>query len=341
MVTARDFWLGLATLCVLLATCVRAEDRVTYHPSGSSRPITMVGDIFEYTGEVLRMKALGGTTQVIPAEDIVAVKTHYDVAHREGLDAYEAGRIEEALSKFLTAYDREPREWVDREIASWLVRCSLRNDDQLSALRFFRELVKSDPTTRHWGIAPLVWSPVSLTNELRETARPLLASQHAAERLLAASILLFDTDFGRRAERELNDLASDPNPRLSRLARAQLWRIALARNEVTENILQNWRDQINGLPVPLRPGPQYLLGRGYAHLGEQRLAAAEFLKLTIVYANHDALTARATLEAAEAIERTGLTQEANVLYRELLQRFPNSTESTVAREKLSAVTSGS
>lgn len=332
-------------ICVLLAmaflSMAAAEDRVTFRPAGASRPITVVGDIIDYTGRNLTMRALGGIPQSIPAEDVIAVKTHYDAVHREGIEAYNAGQIEKAFSKFLTAYDREPREWVDREIAAWIVRCSLSQGDSISALQYFRTLAKSDPYTRHWGVAPLVWAPVSISETLRKTARPMLVSSYSSERLLAASLLLFDGTSGTIAKRELNDLASDPNPRISRLARAQLWRVAIAENRVTKNILHDWREQIDRLPEALRPGPQYMLGRGYAHLGEQRLAAAEFLKLTILYTSNDALTARATLEAAEAIERTGLTQEANLLYRELLVRFPMSRESKIAREKLAEKTTGS
>lgn len=328
------FWAVLGLLTAVLSQSLIGEDRVTYRPSGSSRPITVVGDIIDYTGRDLTLHAVGGSPQLIDADEITAVKTHYDPVHMAALEEYQAGRLTGALAKFIAASEREPREWVDREIAAWIVRCSLVLENQETALRYFREIIKSDPDTRHWGLAPLIWSPVIISEGLRGSLRSLLVSSRAGDRFLAASILLFDGTSGTLAERELNDLASDPNPRISRLARAQLWRIALANSEVTENILQSWREQIADLPESLRPGPQYLLARGYLHLGEPRLAAAEFLKLSILYTSHDALTARATLEAAEAIERTGLTQEANLLYRELLMRFSASPEAKIARDKL-------
>ncbi len=327
----------LAAISMLIhagGTAGVAEDRVTYRPSGSLRPITMVGDIIDSTGRELQMMTLNGNPQRISADDIITIKTHYDPSHLAGIEAYTAGRLEDAASYFITAYDREPREWVDREIAAWLVRCRLQQGDLASAIASFRSIINTDPYSRHWGIAPLIWSPMSISESVRKSVRSMLVSSRNGERLLAASILLFDGVSGKLAERELNDLASDPNPRISKLARAQLWRVAIAKSQVTENILQGWRDQIELLPEPLRPGPQYLLGRGYAHLGEPRLAAAEFLKLTIIYTNHEALTSRATLEAAQAIERTGLTHEADLLYRELLIRFPTTSESTIAREKL-------
>ncbi len=322
------------SMTIIVGETAVAEDRVTYRPRGASKPITMVGDIIDSTGRELQMMSINGNPQHIPADDIITIKTHYDSSHLAGIEAYSAGRLEEAASNFITAYDREPRAWVDREIAAWLVRCRLQQGDLTSAIMYFRSIISSDPYTRHWGIAPLIWSPTSINDAVRKSVRSMLVSSRDGDRLLAASILLFDGVSGTLAQRELNTLASDPNPRISKLARAQLWRVAIANSQVTENILQGWRDQIEILPKELRPGPQYLLGRGYLHLGDLRLAAAEFLKLTILYPNHEALTSRATLDAARAIERTGLTQEADLLYRELLIRFPKTSESIIAREKL-------
>ncbi|MDA7503793.1 hypothetical protein N8553_02285 [bacterium] len=323
-----------AYLFAMINNYCRAEDRVSYRLNGASKPITLIGEIIDYDGRDLTLRSLSGNPQYIAADDVVEVKTHYDDAHREGIEAFQAAKYDEAITKLISAYDREPREWVDREIASWIVRTSLLRNDFRTAFRYFNAIIKSDPYTRHWGVAPLVWSPVNITDDIRKPLRASLLSARADERFLAASILLFDGTSGRLAERELGVLASDPNPRISRLARTQLWRVALANQEVTENILQGWREQIEQLPESMRPGPQYLLGRGYLLIGEQRIAAAEFLKLTIIYTNHEALTARATLEAAEAIEKTGLTQEANILYRELVIRFPTTSEAKIAREKL-------
>lgn len=321
------FWLSMSGASLL------AEDRITYRPGGTSKPITLIGEIIDYNGRDLTLRSSSGQPQIIAADDIVEVKTHYDKVHQEGIEAFHQAKFDLAKSKLIAAYDREPREWVDREIASWIVRVSMLQSDFRTAFRYFSAIIKSDPYTRHWGVAPLVWSPVNITNEIRKPLRASLISSRAEERFLAASVLLFDSVSGRLAERELNELASDPNPRISRLARAQLWRVSLAKQEVTENILRSWREQIDQLPESMRPGPQYLLGRGYLSLGEMRLAAAEFLKLTIIYTNHDSLTARATLEAAEAIEKTGLTSEADILYRELEVRFPTTNEAKLAREK--------
>lgn len=330
---AARFRCYILMLISIGSSTLSAQDRVRYYYADSSRPIIETGTIQNYLGEQLILETPNGNAKVIAADAIVEIETHYETHHRDGITDYEAGRYIEALSKFLTAYDREPRAWVKREIAAWIVRCSLRQGDRLTALHYFREITLTDPLTRHWGIAPLVWSPAEIPEQQRKAVRPLLVSSRSDERLLAASLLLFDPTSGTVAQRQLNELASDTNPRISRMARAQLWRVALMKNEVTPYILQSWREQIDQLPAALRPGPQYLLARGLAQSGELRMAAAEYLKLTILYTNHDALSARATLDAAEAIERTGLTREAEMLYRELLIRFPSSPETTIAREK--------
>jgi tetratricopeptide (TPR) repeat protein len=308
-----------------------AQDRVTFRPRDDAAPITMSGEILEYTGRKLTIRPRDGAPHAIDAGNVVEVKTYYDPAHLEGLSLLNRGKVEEAREKFTEALKRDKRDWVSREILSWLVRCAYREGDMLGAIAYFREIVKSDPLTRHWGVAPLVWAPQSIGERLRTEGRRLLTGDRASDRLLGASLLLLDPDHGEAAERQIRNLSSETNPRISGLARAQRWRLILASRDVSENILASWKGQIDYLPEQIRGGPQYLVARGYEIRGEDRRAAAEYLWIPLVYSDHDPLAARALLDAAEASRRSGLTHEAEVLYRELLSRYPWSTEATSVR----------
>ncbi|TWT58087.1 hypothetical protein KOR42_14580 [Thalassoglobus neptunius] len=316
------------------SSIVFAQDRVTYLPEGAAAPITLVGEVLDSTGEELRLRPSGGIPQSIPADRVVEIETHYDPSHLKGIEFFQNDQLQEAEEAFRAALKREPREWVDRELLAWLTRSYLREGQLTAALQSFRELVSSDPLTRHWGLAPLEWSSRQVSGGLRQAAKPLVVESRATDRLLGASLLMFDPIAGPAARAELNDLARNTNPRISKLARSQLWRLTLSTGEVTQNRLINWQDDIDALPVGLRAGPQFLLAKGYEQIGLPRLAAAEYLKLTILYSEHEVLTAAATLEAARLIGETGLTQEADLLYRELLARFPRSDAAKLAKNQM-------
>ena len=318
-------------------TIVEGEDRVSYRPEGATSVFTLVGEVLDYSGKELTIRPTEGIPQSIPVEDVVEVQTHYDPDHLAAIESFRTGHVNEAIPLLKAALKREPRRWVEREILAWLTRCSLRKNDPITALTYFREIVKSDPMTQHWGLAPIEWMPRQTASHLAQAAKPLLVETRASVRFLGASLLLFHPELGTTAKRELDSLARIPNRHISKLARAQLWRHSIAVNDVTINRLHVWQEEVNDLPIELRAGPQFLVARGYEQLGSLRLASAEYLKLTILYPENEPLVARATLEAAEALGKTGLTQEASVLYRELLTRFPQSDAARIARTQTSAV----
>lgn len=333
-------WLKRLTLLLaavaLLTGTVAGQDKVTFRPDENSRPVVLIGEVLDYTGRGLTFRPTGGTPRTVPADHIDAIETHYDPGQLQGLDLFRRGETQAAQAKFREALKRDQREWVKREILSWLVRCAVRERDLPGAFMTFRELVLSDPETRHWGVAPLVWSPLSLSEALKSEGRQLLVAPRASDRLLGASLLLLDPVYGTPAERELSSLARDSNPRISSLARAQLWRLQLASRQISSETLESWASHVAYLPRTLRAGPQYLVARGYEVRGEPRRAAAEYLWVSQIYTENEQLAARATLDAAEASRGAGLTREADVLYREILSRFGWSPEAASARERLNA-----
>lgn len=328
------FALALTLLGGLLAhgTC-QAQDRVTYTPPGASRPLTVIGAVVDSTGRELTLRPASGATQRIDPESIVEIQTVYEPSHLKGIELFAQGDVAAARSALHEALEREHRDWVDREILAWLVKCDLREQNLAGALESFRSLVKTDPLTRHWGQAPLAWAPATVSDQVRSEMRRWLKSTSPPERLLAASLLLLDPVSGEAADKELDTLARDPNPIVSAYSRAQLWRLDIARRNVSELALEDWRTQIDRLKPVLRAGPQYLLARGYEVRGELRRAAAEALWIPFVCHEPEALAARALLDAAESLQRTGLAEEAGVLQRELLARYPWSGEAAQVRSR--------
>lgn len=319
-------------LAGLLPGLALAADRVTFIPPDSTGPVTEIGEILDYTGRELVLRTLNGTRHLSSAS-ITQIETPYETTYQQGLSAFQQGRTDEAERLFHEALKAERRPWVQREIRAALVKCAMRRSDFSGALREFREITQADPETRFWGIAPLIWSPVAISQAVRTEMQPWLKSTNEPDQLLAASGLLLDPVLGEEAEATLLQLSRKTNPILSNYSRAQLWRLSIASRKVTETMLDGWRSDIDRLRVELRSGPQILLARGYAVRGEFRQAAAEAMWLPTVYADHELLAARALFDAAEDLAQSGLPQEAGLLRRELLARYAWSQEASMIRSQ--------
>lgn len=332
--TAAPFLIAAAMLLAPRAGAL-AEDRVTVQPASAGSPITVVGEIEDFNGRRITIRVQSGVPlQSYPAEEVLNVSTYYTQQHREGMRALQAGDPGEARDLFDIALIREPRSWVQREIRAWLVRCALQQSDRVTAGLMFNEIVRSDAETRHWGVAPLIWAPEQVGDALRESARDWLTARFEPARLLGASVLLLDPVFGDVARTELDRLTRSANRNVVELARSQEWRLRLTGEELSPRELDNWTDRIERLPESLRAGPYYLLGRAFALRGELEQAAAGYLWVPLVYNDDPLLSARAALDAANALSRLGRGDEAQSLYGELVEKYAWSPFAEEARSQL-------
>lgn len=329
--------LGVLAACRPVAG--RADDRVTLQRAGSAGAITVVGEIEDFTSRRLTIRVKGaGSLQSFPADEVLTVSTSHSPAHQQGLQAFEAGAYAVAEQEFARALAVEGRSWVQQDLLAGMVRSAMRRGDRISAANSFVRMVEQEPATRHWGVIPLMWAPESIGRELRSEAERLLAARPEAARLLGASILLVDAAHSPAARRALDDLARSPEPCVSSLARAQLWRLRLAAGDFTSNQMQSWRGQIETMPRAARAGPMYTLGRAAALRSDLEQAAADWLWLPLVYDEDEPLAARACVEAAHALLRLGRADEAATLYREAAERFGWSPFAEEARQRLKELT---
>jgi hypothetical protein len=326
--------LALAVLMLVAVPTAWANDRVRIQDPEKSGPVVLVGEIGNFLGDTLtiRLKASGATS--VPADQILEIETYYTPLHREGLELYEQGETEKAQTAFEGALKEENRQWVKREILAWLVRCGWRRNDLLTAGHRFREIILSDPETRHWSIAPLIWAPTPIGAPLQDQARRWQVDELPAARLLGASILLLDPIYGESARSTMDDLARTPKGPIAPVARTQLWRVRLGNKALSESELESWRRQIDHLPVSLRGGPQFLLAKGYATRNADRDAAAEWMWLPLVYNEIEPLASRAHLEAALATGRAAGEEEYRRMLQGLIEQFPHSSEAAEAKRLL-------
>lgn len=321
--SSRRLWfLGVA---LLTAAPLAAQDQVVLQTEGTSSRLTMPCLIVDYTGERITVQFKSGAAQKsYPAEQVVEVRTAWLESHELGRKLLSERKLDEATRALQAALIAEKRDWVRREILALLIRGSLRNGDRASAGTQFLQLLKSDPTTRQFGLIPLIWAPESVSGAAKSQAREWLKQESDTARLLGASLLLDDGAAGDTATQELQALQRSTDERVRLLAQAQSWRRKLRALEIGDMELNRWNARIHEMPAKLRGGPSYLLGRGWAMRREHDRAATALLWAALMDDSDARLAARAGVEAAESLKRLGQPDDARRLLDEIATRFPDT-----------------
>lgn len=315
------------------------RDKVILNPGGrASTRVTLTGEILEYTGETLRIRLkLGEAAKEFPASDVVEILTPQVSGHQRGLDLFAKRDFAGAYKAFLAAFEDEQRAWVKREILTHVVRCALMEGDYVNATSKFAILIRSDPRTHSFGLIPLIWSNLPPNPALKAQAEGWLLDdkQAPAVRLMGASILLDDAQFGTTAGVMLRDLAAHSDRRIGVLAACQQWRTRLAsRKEINLTELKIWEQKLETLPEELRAGPHFLLGRAYISRREFELGAVHLLWLPLIQPDDHYLAGRATLEAADALVTIGQLEAAARLYEETTAKFAGTPAAQEAAGQL-------
>jgi tetratricopeptide (TPR) repeat protein len=289
--------------------------------------------INDYNGKFVRVISTGGE-QTYPISEIAGVRYAKQQQQIDAEQLLAAAKNDEAESLLKKAVDAEPRRWVRREILALLTGCALRREDYATAGTRFRQIAESDPHTRHINLAPLIWSDQSVDGLNRSTAAAWLSDAESLNRLLGASLLLYDPEYGHRARDTIRELNRLPDERIRLMAQWQERRLQISSRRISEFDVANWASTIERLEPPLRAGPLFLLGEARLIRQEYDLAAAEFLKLPIVYSSDHPVIARASFEAGRALLRNGLQVEAARQFQETTSRYPWSTAARDAQASL-------
>lgn len=324
--------LWLLAIALLTAAPLAAQDQVVLQTEGASSRLTVPCLIVDYTGERITVQFKSGAPQKsYPAEQVVEVRTAWLESHEVGRKLLAERKPDEATRALQTALVSEKRTWVRREILALLIRSFLRTGDRASAGTRFLQLLESDPTTRKFGLIPLVWASESVSAAAKSQGREWLKQNSDAARLLGASLLLDDASAGDSAAQELQALLRSTDERVRWLAQAQSWRLKLRALEIGDLELNRWDARIREMPPTLRAGPSYLLGRGWAMRREHDRAATALLWIALMDDSDARLAARAGVEAAESLRRLGQADDARRLLQEIAARFPDTEFGEAAR----------
>ncbi len=327
----------LLKLC-LVTQQVDAKDRVVVQPPDKASPLVIAGDIVDYTAATISLHVNDKLpVRTFPADQVVSVEAVQTDAHREGVRLFAADEIDQAVGQFKKALEDEPRDWVKREVLGWLVRCAMRQRDRGTAGTRFLQITESERAPREWPLIPLIWDTAEVNTSLRQQARQWLTSDDDVARLLGASCLLLDTSYADVTRSTLRRLARSGDPYIASLATAQLWRLNITTG-VSPNELSRWQSDIEAMPVALRAGPYFVLGRALVQESEYDQAAATFLWLPTVHNENEPLTSQATVNAGTVLMRLGRIEEARSLWQEVTEGAGWTLAAAQARSLLDQTT---
>lgn len=326
------------------------------YPLDGSDPIPCV--VKSISGKSGIAASSQGGEAVYALTEAAKVELSAPASFAEGDEAFALGvktgklfYFESALEKFQESRNASTRR-VEKELATARIvesYTALGRDDE-AANEFFL-LCRLDPYTPYLALAPLRWHERgSLSRGSRTDAKQLAESSAAqwlpavdnptkkpnpSARLLAASLLLNSQQYRAEAVDAMQTLASttpDDDASegeaeavrvISLLATAQLWRQTILRKP-TEKDLQRWTKTVDLLPGAYRLGPSRMLAEAERALGRDAEAGMRYLRVATLGQTRYSLAEYAAKEAAEALERSGKTNEADQLRADSQTRFSNN-----------------
>jgi tetratricopeptide (TPR) repeat protein len=306
------------------------EDTV-YFSHGRVRSQTrLTGEVLDFTGKQLQIR-VNGQVATYPTERVSRIEFRRLQEHTDGDRLFEKHDFAEARKSYLQAQLGEGRRWVRRLLTAQVAWCYRHLQQMDSAGEVFLGLLADDPDTQHFDCIPLAWLPQTVTLPMEAKARNWLASEQPAAKLLGASHLL-PTAHRATAVDVLRTLQFHADTRIAGLARAQLWRADLGTASPKQ--IEEWQEQLDKVPEPLRAGAYYILGSALARTGQSKQAALVLLRVPVLYSKERTLAARALLDAARQLDKLGQRREALRLYREIAADYAETRDATEAKAEL-------
>ncbi len=189
---------------------------------------------------------------------------------------FEEGRDTDVLSGLSDVLNERPPVWRQQ----WLTMVAAVSAWRTKRGKVALELI-SQLDQRPLPLMILAWLPIAWTNQI--TAEPLVAD--ALARLsdpspivqLIASSWLLSSVHRNIASEKIKELITSDRTEVAQLASALLWRVATP--EQVKKSAEDWRDEIDRMPLMLQGGPLVLLKSKLRSSGEA--TAAEHLQWSI------------------------------------------------------------
>lgn len=321
-------------ILLLGSVSVHAQDLVYLSSSTSSDGHTLIrGQVLDYSSAGVTVKA-DGKTHTYPARLVQRIETQRTESQAQGDSLYASGDFPGALAAYRQAREEEPRTWVDREITAQIVWCYRALGQPTFAAAEFLLLVRSDPATPHFDCIPLSWFSTFRSQAIERAAQGWLREEAMPAAVLLGASYLMHTQHASTALAKLQALAKSNDENVASLARAQAWRPTILSVQASD--VERWQRMVEDMPPKLRAGPYFVVGQGWARADEWQKAALALARIPILYPKHRDLAARALFDTAAALGKLARHDEANRLFGELIQEYPESPLVADAQSRLKA-----
>ena len=291
---------------------LRGDEVLVTDQRGNS--LNRKGEIVDFKSGILTMK-IGARELTVASESIRRIEADWLPEHVQADEAYGQFQYERALERYRSAFRRDTRRWVRRKVLARVVRCQTNTGRIGEACQNFARLAADDPHTHYLEMIPLAWDERPTPSKLVQQMLPWLAeSRSTSEQLMAASWLL-NSQHQKAAAGRLRSIGRDPWEPRAKLAVSQLWRVELPTMKAARTSW--WEQHVESMPVKLRAGCYFLLGRSYDQHGTAAQAALAYLRVPAQYPHEQSLSHAALFRCGEALQSTGRTDEAMRCYLQL------------------------
>lgn len=328
---------GLVFVLLALSTTASAQDTVLITSTDGKSQLTRQGEIVDYTGTELKLKTLAGREEPIAASRVIEIKTTWLADHLRGRELHRAGKLDDAVTAFQQAKEREKRPWARRQIMAELVECHVERGRFDQAGDEFLRIAAEDPATPHMAVMPLPWRamPPDAALEARAATWMSAGSKIPAASVLGASWLLTTSRRGEAiaalSQQSLKRAAPD-DPRLAMLADIQLWRTKIVTAKSEE--VARWQAAIEKMPTEVQASGWFVVAEARARLRQAEEASLAYLRVPLVHGRPRVMAADALVAAGEQLETLGRTDQAAGLYREVLADYATCPAASEAQARL-------
>ena len=305
-----------------------AQDVVTLR-TGPDQTVKRRGTIVEWLGNTITME-INGRPRSIDTDELVDVETPWPAGYDQAAGLLKQRQFAAAAPLLQQALTEEQRPWARRIILARLVECSLALDDPRTGMLAFVQIVKEDPDTRFFHLAPLPWLSSLGADAMAGATKPWLQSSEPVERLFGAAWNLSGADL-QAADAVLAELEQTAGPNIASLARAQRWRVQ--RIAADQPRIDRWAAQVRGMPHAVRAGALLMLADAQTRNGLETDAAINLMRVVALYPAQYQLAAYALYECGQLRHNAGRPEEARRLWNEASREYGLSSWSRQAQAK--------
>jgi tetratricopeptide (TPR) repeat protein len=261
-------FLLLVVLCVNFCPLVSADDKLHLRAENGVGQFMLKGEVVSWSGNMLNFRlSTSGLLKTYPTRDVINVETYQGVDYENGLKLLKNDQYAEAISPLKAALKLESRTWFKQDILAQLVICYINSNQTENAVDAFIQITILDPETRHLKLIPLPL--LSGKKQTIPSAKAKLLSElgeNNYQHLLGSAYLVHDLEHAPFALQKLEQLSFSSDPKVSFLAKTQLWRKSMD-DKTPQGVLDLWQSIHDFAPLELQTLGGIILGEAYAQVG--------------------------------------------------------------------------